>query len=226
MARKMACKYMCFNRHTLFLLFVFVLCTPGNVIADSLNESLKDRVSHKLQSSSLVSGEFVQEKTLSGFPRSISSTGRFLYWRTHGLYWETLKPFSHATTFMAKEVLHWKNGQRRETHQKSADASQKHISRILLAIFNGDLAGLEDYFHIQWEGNDSNWLIRLVPSHSMVSKTLSNIKLTGNDYLETLSIANTNGDKTFISFTNSHPIEAPLKAYCKFFALSSNKACN
>jgi len=210
------------HKNVLCIFFIFILGSLGNVIAEPSKDNLKNIISNKLKSNSLVAGEFIQEKTLSGFPRPISSTGQFLYWRTHGLYWETVKPFAHATTFMAKKILHWKEGERRKVNQKSADASQKHIRRILLAIFNGDLTELEDYFDVQWEGHDSNWLVQLVPSHSMVSKTLSNIKLTGNEYLETLSIANTNGDKTFISFINSRPIEAPRKDQCKFFALSSN----
>ncbi len=204
---------------------LFIISQFSIGAANASTDALKESITAKLKSNPLMAGEFVKTKALSGFPRPIKSTGHFTYWREQGLYWETLKPFAHATTFKPDEVIHWKDGARQHAEQQNADAAQKHISRILLSIFNGNLDGLEDYFHIQWQDSDGEWRIVLEPSHHMVKKTLSNIQLSGGEYIETLDIINTNGDKTLISFANIHPLDIAPQDQCQFFLLANPADC-
>ena len=200
----------------LSILLLTFLFTPSSLLAQADQTKLKDAISQKLKTNDLVTGQFIQKKALKGFPRPITSTGNFFYWRNQGLYWETNKPFSQGITFMPKDVLHWKNG-KQENSKKKTDSTQKHISKILLAIFNGDLTRLERFFKTQWESEKTNWKIELTPANNAVKETLQAITLSGNDYIDSLEIINTNGDSTHISFQEVAPLNAPPHEKCAFF---------
>ena len=191
-----------------------------------------ERLSRKMHSHQVVKGHFEQWRNLAGIPRPIRSNGRFIYWRNHGMYWETRTPILQASTFTPDAIFHWHPGTNTRQADRSSSPVQKQISRILLAVFGGNIRSLEKMFDYQWHfgpkpGSESNvgqWTVKLVPKAPIVKRIIEKITLSGEDFISSLKLDTRNGDTTLIHFTNINTFTHLAIDDCQYFDLDSS-AC-
>ena len=208
-----------------FVLTLATLCSTATlsqrVYADN-TAAASEQLSRKMHQHQVVKGRFEQWRNLTGIPRPIRSSGRFIYWRNHGLYWETQKPISQASTFTPDAIIYWQPDTAARQADRSSSPVQKQISRILLAVFGGDIRSLEKLFDSRWDSEAEQWTVGLTPTATMVKQVIQKITLSGRDYINSLSLDASNGDTTQIHFTDISAFVYPAADDCQYFDLDTS----
>lgn len=211
-----------------FVFALAVLCStaasPQRVYADDTAVASEQPpwIIHQHQ---FMEGRFEQWRNLAGIPRPIRSSGRFIYWRNHGLYWETQEPISQASTFTLDTIIHWQPTTHSRQANRTSSPVQKQISRILLEVFGGDIQSLEKLFDSRWnpkpEPSAKLWTVGLTPKTATIKRVVEKITLSGENYISSLNLDASNGDTTRIHFTNIRAFAHPATDDCQYFDLDS-----
>ncbi len=197
------------------------IALPQQVYADSTAVA-SEHLSRQIRQHQVVKGRFEQWRNLTGIPLPIRSRGRFIYWRNHGLYWETQEPISQASTFTPDTIIHWQSNVATRQADKSSSPVQKQISRILLAVFGGDIQLLDKLFNSRWNFGPELWTVDLTPTTAAVSRVVEKITLSGEGYINSLNLDASNGDTTQIHFTDINAFAHPAADDCQYFDLDSS----
>ena len=208
-----------FRRVALAIILAMICSAPSLfrlAHADS-GATAGEKLALQMRQYQMVKGRFEQWRKLAGIPRPIHSTGHFIYWRGHGLYWETQHPIFQAFTFTPDSVIHWQSNATAQKPDKSSAPFQKQINRILLAVFGGEIQLLEKLFDSHWSSGPKQWSVRLRPTRAAVKQVVQEITLTGRDYVNGLSLINSNGDITRISFFSIRGFNYPAVDDCQYF---------
>ena len=170
-------------------------------IADRLAESVRIR------------SEFYQEKTVRILRKPLVSTGRMIYQRDLGLFWNVEQPFPSSMVISTDSII-----QRSGEQSLRIDASDNPIvfgfAQVFFQLLSGDIGQLAEQFNVFFEpssgivGDESVaknsllWRIGLVPKDKKLSKFISRIVLTGIDAIDGIVIIDPAGDETKISLLN------------------------
>lgn len=207
---------------TLLVIALAAICSattlPQPVYADDTGVVGK-HLARQMQQHRVVKGRFEQWRNLTGIPRPIRSSGRFIFWRDHGLYWETREPIFQSTTFTPDAIIYWQSTATTRQADRSSSPIQQQISRILLAVFGGDIRSLEKLFDSRWSSGPEQWTVDLTPTAAAVKRVVQEITLAGGDYVSRLSLNARNGDNTRIHFTDISALTHPAVDDCQYFDL-------
>ena len=202
------------------LLFIIALATSWCGA-----EPAPPQVLEQLQQQTLISGQFVQTRQLQGLPRPIKSSGNFIFWRGHGLYWETLLPFYQATTFSTDEVITWLAPEGPAQPPANKDPVQKYVNRILLSVFSADMSTIDKLFSSRWQLDGDSWSLELTPINAAVKKVIDHARLGGGRHLQQLLVASRGGDVSLMEFEQ---VVAPAQlntAQCARFNRQGDSPC-
>lgn len=205
---------------TLVLLAALVLAVPGGIA-----EPAPEHIVAQLQQYPVISGKFVQTRQLQGLSRPIRSDGNFLFWRDHGLYWETLRPFYQATTFTADDVISWPAPEGPALASETNDRVQQYVSRILLSVFSADLSLIDKLFSSRWTVDGEHWSLELTPVNDTVGKVIERARLAGEHHLRQLQVATRNGDISTMDFAEVLAPAPLLPAQCARFVRQGELPC-
>jgi hypothetical protein len=198
----------------LFALLLLGLMLSSSQFARAL--TTEQSIYALLQGQENMQGLFKQSKTLSGLSFPLHSDGEFFYLKGIGLYSKTLQPFVSASSFSKQGIKHWDSTG--NIISKEESPADKHISRLLLALFSGDNHALEEMFSIQGHiAADDNWQLALTPSHKMLKEHIQSITLSGSKQLEQINILSQNNDKTLLQFFDFKALSPVTKNHCQKF---------
>ncbi|HKP94985.1 MAG TPA: outer membrane lipoprotein carrier protein LolA [Fibrobacteria bacterium] len=158
-------------------------------------------ITGRLAAPPVLSGNFVQEKTIVGLKKPLVSRGDFLVVRGKGVIWRTRKPVSAAVSVTPKGIWSLKpsaSGLKREAvHQGDLGLAMDMIQKVL----SGDPASLAGTFDVKEAGTAAAWSLDLRPLDPVVHRVISSIRLEGGKYVDRVEYAEANGDKTRIGFS-------------------------
>lgn len=210
-------------RSLLFLWCFFAAMLDASPAAQSNAEKL-EKISAQLQLKPFLQGDFVQERKLKGFDRTLVSHGQYYFWRQHGLYWEIQKPFYRASTFGNKATISW-SAPGTISSSSPPKMIQKQISKVLIAVLGTDFETLQKYFvaeaHIE-EGDKFSWRMQLQPKDLVTGKVLKQLDLVGDSSLREISVTSANGGVTKISFSTAQMFDKPSESQCQRFYPHAN----
>lgn len=144
--------------------------------------------------------EFSQSKQISTISRPLQSSGLLGLAATGELLWQTTQPLKSTVVidggniriFNRQDVL----------VNELANASIKVMSDLLLQVFSGDSAALENSFITTVScGDDTSWQLDLRPRTAELENLLLSVSLSGRDDLEAIRFQETRGDTTAITLT-------------------------
>jgi len=164
----------------------------------------------------IVKGNFVQEKFLSRFSRSLMSSGNFIMVAEQGMVWETLQPFP-STMIMGNNFLM----QSRPDGRKSVISAQGNeaftqMAAVISSVFSGRSQGLLENFEVYFSGSVSNWNIGLIPRHSVFASFAMRIIMSGDSAIRSIRIFEQNGDVITYTLSN-HSYPTALNAHEEAF---------
>ncbi|MCL2043185.1 MAG: outer membrane lipoprotein carrier protein LolA [Treponema sp.] len=155
----------------------------------------------------IMKGNFVQEKYLNRFDRSLLSSGNFIIASEQGMVWETLQPFP-STMILGKDFIM----QSRPDGRKSVLSSQGNetftqMADVISSVFSGQSQGLLENFEIYFFGNVSGWNMGLLPRDSIFASFITRITMNGDSAIRNIRIFEKNGDIITYTLSNhSYPI--------------------
>lgn len=165
--------------------------------ADSLEALLGDQgqVDH-------LEGRFEQSKYIADLETTLDSSGRFRFDAEQGLQWQILEPVPTQLRITPTEIIEEQDGEEVMRMDVDEQPMTRAISEVFFAIFGGDWDKLTERFRVESLAADSGWHFRLDPRGELLKSYLDTIELQGTDYLETLILSESNGDRTRIQLSN------------------------
>ena len=151
-------------------------------------------------------GNFVQEKFLSRFNRSLDSSGNFLIAGERGMIWETLMPFP-STMIMGRDfIMQSRPDGRYSILGAQGNETFTQMAVVISSVFSGQVQRLMENFHVYFTGSVSNWSMGLVPRNSIFASFASRITMSGGSVIRSIRLFESNGDiVTYTLLNHSFP---------------------
>lgn len=185
-----------------YCVVVFALLVAAIATADSEEKdstALIKQLEARIALEEKISGSFQQKKYISVLPDALESHGRFTYDHDAGLMWETLAPISNRLVFDKQGIRQSMNG---ETVWE-IDAQQPAvvtITQVISSVLAADWGTLREYFSIDGDMDAAGWQLQLNPRDEVLEQVVSSISVTGDRVLETMTLVESNGDRSEIAF--------------------------
>jgi len=160
----------------------------------------------------VVKGNFVQEKYLSRFNRSLISSGNFIIASERGMVWETLQPFP-STMIMGNDfIMQSRPDGRISVLSAQGNEAFTQMANIISSVFSGRSQALLENFEVYFFGSVSNWNIGLIPRHSVFASFGNRIIMSGDSAIRTIKIFEQSGDVITYTLSN-HSYPTGLNAH-------------
>ena len=143
---------------------------------------------------------FSQERTLTGFSRTLKAQGTLLVSRDHGILWRQSMPFAQDVVIDERGILVG-NASGLKTMSKADNPQLQAFAQMLQALFAGDLSALEQFFALELKGEPDKWQLTLTPTQEPINLIFSAIELEGAQYVNHVTLKDRAGDSTKIQFT-------------------------
>lgn len=143
---------------------------------------------------------FSQERTLTGFSRTLKAQGTLLVSREHGILWRQSTPFAQDVVIDERGILVG-NASGLKTMSKADNPQLQAFAQMLQALFAGDLSALEQFFALELKGEPAKWQLTLTPTQEPINLIFSAIELEGAQYVNHVTLKDRAGDSTKIQFT-------------------------
>jgi outer membrane lipoprotein-sorting protein len=176
------------------LLCAVVALAAGTAAANEAPAELK-RVMAGMSGIRHFSGRFVERKSLGLLQGYLETSGQLRYEAPDLLERRTQKPAPDTFQLQGDLV----SGVQRNGETYSITLSQHPEIAALVegirATLAGDLATLEQHYHVDFDGAVSHWTLRLIPRVDAVRTRVSEILVTGEDaVLKKVEVRQAQGD--------------------------------
>jgi len=159
------------------------------------------RIAARVEQPELLRGTFEQARQVQGFRQPLRSSGRFVLSREHGVLWLTEKPFPSSLSVTSRGLVAENGGQVRRIDTEK-EPGLRAVNSLLADLLGGELARLERDFSIRIEHEDADgWKLVLTPKGEPLSRVFNAIELQGAVFVESVSLGESNGDVTQVSFS-------------------------
>lgn len=185
------------------VLLTLLLVLPLAVVADTDITAASRQLAQALQAEPVVSGQFSQQRQLHGIEKPLVSSGRFVYWRDQGIYWQTDQPFPQAITYARDQTVRWA-APGIPAGERSDSRRDRQFRQMLLTLFSFDLQRLQQQFETRWHIDLPHWQLQLTPLDNIARRALSRASLSGGRFIEHLEIVSARGETLRIDFSDLH----------------------
>jgi hypothetical protein len=156
----------------------------------------------------IVKGNFVQEKYLSRFNRSLISSGNFIIAAGQGMVWDTLLPFPSTMILGNDFIVQSRAGGQRSVLSAQGNETFTQLADVIGTVFSGQNQGLLKNFEVCFLGSASNWDMGLLPRDSIIASFAMKITISGDSAIRSIRIFEQNGDTiTYTLSDHSFPTE-------------------
>jgi hypothetical protein len=159
-------------------------------------------VSANLAENLIIKGNFVQEKYLNRFDRSLMSSGNFIIATEHGMVWETLQPFPSTMILGRDFILQSRPDGRQSVLSAQGNETFTQMADVISMVFSGQSQGLLENFEVYFLGSVSNWTIGLLPRDSVFASFVTRITMSGDSAIRSIRLFEPNSD--IITYTLSN----------------------
>ncbi|HCS63399.1 MAG TPA: hypothetical protein DIW64_04560 [Cellvibrio sp.] len=214
------------KKSVVFIRAILLLCSLmlcGTARADMQVQI--DQVVKRLSEIEVVQGGFNQQKKLQGLAYSLNAQGTFIFWRAHGLYIATEKPFFTAMTITGSDIITWQQNGTGSVAAEQSGLIQREINKTLLAFFSADIALIQQRFIADWVFEQEKWQLTLTPRLDLIKKNMRTAVMNGDQFLQKLVVTAANGDETTIEFHSQVESAVPTAEQCHWFYLQPQDAC-
>jgi outer membrane lipoprotein carrier protein LolA len=188
-------------RSTLVTAQIFLAAAP-TFAHDHLQASIiKPRA---LVAGEMLRGQFVQERQLAGFSRSLRSEGTFALIPGRGLIWRGEMPFKNTTVITDGGIVQFVEGHEATRLEASRLPGLGQLYTVLEGAIAGDVKPLEQVFSIVRDGDKAHWQLQLVPLHpdNPAMAQLKSLDVRGARFVDTIDVDRGGGDADHLAFLN------------------------
>lgn len=153
------------------------------------------QLSEQLARPEVIHGQFIQEKHLRALPQPLTSKGRFVLAKNHGLLWLLQTPLQQDYRITAQGIARRDGNAWQMLPNKSAGAEQ---NRLFLAVLQGDSSGLQRDFELSLSGEPQQWKLTLTPRSVLLKQVFNQINIDGGELVQRIELLETQGDSTVL----------------------------
>ena len=164
----------------------------------------------QLSAHQTVQGDVQQKRFLRSLEQPLLSRGKFVMAADKGLLWETLSPIASVIRITPQGMMHQDGAGQWQPMQQQGAGSQAQI-RLFMDVLSGNTRALAGQFTQRLQGDSENWTLTLDPSAPVIKQIFRHITIMGGQSINRVTLAETQGDKTEIEFSNLR-INQPLPA--------------
>jgi hypothetical protein len=136
-----------------------------------------------------LSGRFSQVREIRQAGVTLRSEGSFSISKSKGIVWVTEKPFSGRVTLSPGA-------------DPAGGEAAKQVAAIVQGLLVQDHRVLSKYFDVARHKKKNGFEMRLKTTDATIAQIFSEIVITGEKYINTVTISNRQGDTTVIKFTD------------------------
>ncbi|CAH0238384.1 outer membrane lipoprotein carrier protein LolA [Pseudomonas brassicacearum] len=159
------------------------------------------QLSDQLARPEVIHGQFVQEKHLRALPQPLTSKGRFVLAKNHGLLWLLQTPLQQDYRITPQGIARRDGSTWQMLPNKSAGAEQ---NRLFLAVLQGDSTGLQRDFELSLSGEPQQWKLTLTPRSVLLKQVFNQINIDGGELVQRIELLETQGDSTVLRMQDSN----------------------
>ncbi|KKA05259.1 membrane protein [Pseudomonas ogarae] len=153
------------------------------------------QLSDQLARPEVIHGQFIQEKHLRALPQPLTSKGRFVLAKNHGLLWLLQTPLQQDYRITTQGIARRDGSTWQMLPNKSAGAEQ---NRLFLAVLQGDSTGLQRDFELSLSGEPQQWKLTLTPRSVLLKQVFNQINIDGGELVQRIELLETQGDSTVL----------------------------
>ncbi|WP_460320082.1 LolA family protein [Pseudomonas ogarae] len=173
------------------------------------------QLSDQLARPEVIHGQFIQEKHLRALPQPLTSKGRFVLAKNHGLLWLLQTPLQQDYRITAQGIARRDGSTWQMLPNKSAGAEQ---NRLFLAVLQGDSTGLQRDFELSLSGEPQQWKLTLTPRSVLLKQVFNQINIDGGELVQRIELLETQGDSTVLRMQDSNSAQPLSEAEQHDFA--------
>lgn len=158
------------------------------------------QLSEQLARPEVIHGQFIQEKHLRALPQPLTSKGRFVLAKDHGLLWLLQTPLQQDYRINAQGIARRDGNTWQMLPSKSAGAEQ---NRLFLAVLQGDSSGLQRDFELSLSGEPQQWRLTLTPRSVLLKQIFKQVNIDGGELVQRIELLETQGDSTVLRMQDS-----------------------
>ena len=177
--------------------------------ASAQASALAEQVRRRLVEAPVLRGEFEQRRTLTGFRNPLVSRGDYVVARARGVAWRTREPFASTLVLTRERALSRQPDGRVDTLTDAREQPVlRLVNRMLFALMAADLAVLQEGFRVEGQVGATGWRLALAPRDAPLSQWVSRIDLEGDRHVDSVHLAEPQGDATEIRLSRQSAGEA------------------
>jgi hypothetical protein len=160
-------------------------------------------VNKLLREAKSIRADFAEEKRIKVLKRPVVSSGSLIFNSKSGLYRVVKDPFVQELLITSAGIAQRDaNGKVESMDVERVPIAKGFIDAFLL-VFSGDQQALAAGFDLYFEGDESAWSLGFRPKKKPLSRFIASLVVTGKrGVLDSLSVLEVNGDKTFTRFAH------------------------
>ncbi|MEN2395262.1 outer membrane lipoprotein carrier protein LolA [Pseudomonas halotolerans] len=193
-------------------LFIWLLLGGLSPLAQAFD---LQQLSEQLARPHVIHGQFIQEKHLRALPQPLTSKGRFVLAKNHGLLWLLHTPLQQDYRITPQGIARREGDTWQTLPNKSAGAEQ---NRLFLAVLQGDSSGLQRDFDLSLSGQAQQWQLTLTPRSVLLKQIFKQINIDGGELVQRIELLETQGDRTVLRMQDSTGAKALSEAEQHDFA--------
>ena len=193
-------------------LFIWLLLGGLSPLAQAFD---LQQLSEQLARPDVIHGQFIQEKHLRALPQPLTSKGRFVLAKNHGLLWLLQTPLQQDYRITPQGIARREGDTWQTLPNKSAGAEQ---NRLFLAVLQGDSSGLQRDFDLSLSGQPRQWKLTLTPRSVLLKQIFNQINIDGGELVQRIELLETQGDRTVLRMQDSTHAKALSEAEQHDFA--------
>lgn len=191
-------------RRSLWLSFLVwaSLISPGVAETSPVIGEIADR----LDATPVVRVAFTQTRHMEILSKPIRTEGRLVFSEGQGIAWLIEKPFPTKLALTDTHVTEWGDKDERMRSPLSTRPRLASLVSFLIPLLAGNFDELDEDFLVEASLTDGGWQVILTPKAGIMGKVISSIDIAGDSVVREVSVRESGGDWTQLSFGKYSPM--------------------
>jgi hypothetical protein len=187
-------------------LTICLILIPNSIFA----AQLLDQIKSSMNTQSIARGKFIQNRTLTGVSKKLTSEGYFLVDKNRGILWVTEKPIYQILLVTDTGISIRNKSNALMTLNSRNNSSVKYVNDFMRAVFSGDMYSLDKIFNHSGEISSKGWVLDLIPKNTS-STIFKKVSISGDSVINHIIFTSAEGDITDIAFIDVMPATSLTK---------------
>ncbi len=179
---------------------IFVLALLFQSSAFAATASI-EKIRNQLTRHKIVEGNFKQVRFVKDLGVQLDSEGTFQFELPLKLHWMQKTPFALDLLMTPEKIVQTAFGGSEQVMTKESQPVIFMFSSSFLSVFSGDEKKISENFAYQISSVGDEWTIRLTPTQDLFKKAISDVVITGSEFVEKVLVTEKLGSSTQIVFS-------------------------